>query len=60
MNNEELAAFRNKLDHFCDIKKNWSKKLQKSSATWQQGTTTEMMLRGGHLIHFNDEVKASY
>jgi hypothetical protein len=27
MNNEELAAFRNKVDHFCDITKNWSKKL---------------------------------
>jgi hypothetical protein len=45
MNNEELAAFRNKVDHFCDIPKNWSKKSQKSSTTWQQGTATEMMLR---------------
>jgi hypothetical protein len=44
MNNEELAAFRNKVDHFCNITKNWSKKSQKSSATWQQGTATEMML----------------
>jgi hypothetical protein len=35
MNNEELAAFRNKMDHFCDITKNWSKKSQKSSPTWQ-------------------------
>jgi hypothetical protein len=26
MNNEELATFRNKVDHFCDITKNWSKK----------------------------------
>jgi hypothetical protein len=26
MNNEELAAFQNKVDHFCDITKNWSKK----------------------------------
>jgi hypothetical protein len=60
MNNEELAAFRNNVDHFCDITKNWSKKSQKSSATWQQGTATEMMLRGGHLIHFNDKVKVSY
>jgi hypothetical protein len=48
MNNEELAAFRNKVDHFCNITKNWSKKSQKSSTTWQQGTATEMMLRGGH------------
>jgi hypothetical protein len=60
MNNEELAAFRNKVDHFCDITKNWSKKSQKSSATWQQCTATEMMLRGGHLIHFNDKVKVLY
>jgi hypothetical protein len=60
MNNEELATFRNKVDHFCNITKNWSKKSQKSSATWQQGTATEMMLRGGHLIHFNDKVKVSY
>jgi hypothetical protein len=35
MNNEELAAFRNKVVHFYDIMKNWSKKSQKSSATWQ-------------------------
>jgi hypothetical protein len=60
MNNEELAAFGNKVDHFCDIMKNWSKKSQKSSATWQQGTATEMILRSGHLIHFNDKVKVSY
>jgi hypothetical protein len=60
MNNEELAAFRNKVDNFCDITKNWSKKSQKSSTTWQQGTTTEMMLRSGHLIHFSDKVKVSY
>jgi hypothetical protein len=60
MNNEELAAFRTKVEHFCDITKNWSKKSQKSSTTWQQGTSTEMMLRGGHLIHFNDKVKVSY
>jgi hypothetical protein len=26
MNNEELAAFRNKVDYFCDVTKNWSKK----------------------------------
>jgi hypothetical protein len=60
MSNEELAAFRTKVDHFCDIMKNWSKKSQKSSTTWQQGTATEMMLRGGHLINFNDKVKVSY
>jgi hypothetical protein len=60
MNNKELAAFRTKVEHFCDITKNWSKKSQKSSTTWQQGTATEMMLRGGHLIHFNDKVKVSY
>jgi hypothetical protein len=60
MNNEELATFRNKVDNFCDITKNWSKKLQKSGAHWQQGTPTEMMLRGGHLIHFSDKVKVSY
>ena len=32
MNNEELVAFWNKVDNFCDIMKNWSKKLQKSRA----------------------------
>jgi hypothetical protein len=60
MTNEELAAFRNKVDNFCDITKNWSKKLQKSSATSQQGTATEMMFRDGHLIHFSDKVKVPY
>jgi hypothetical protein len=60
MNNEELAAFKSKVEHFCGKTKNWSKKSQKSSATWQQGTATEMMLRGGHLIHFSDKVKVSY
>jgi hypothetical protein len=60
MSNKEFAAFRTKADHFCDIMKNWSKKSQKSSITWQQGTATEMMLRGGYLIHFNDKVKVSY
>jgi hypothetical protein len=35
MNNEELAAFRNKMDNFCDIMKNWSKKLLESGAHWQ-------------------------
>jgi hypothetical protein len=44
MSNEELAAFWTKVDNFCDITKNWSKKSQKSSTTWQQGTATEMML----------------
>jgi hypothetical protein len=60
MNNKELAAFKSKVEHFCGKMKNWSKKSQKSSATWQQGMATEMMLRGGHLIHFNDKVKVSY
>jgi hypothetical protein len=44
MNNEELAAFKSKVEYFCGKTKNWSKKSQKSSATWQQGTGTEMML----------------
>jgi hypothetical protein len=60
MNNEGLAAFKSKVENFCSKKKNWSKKLQKSSKTWQQGTSTEMMLRGGHLIHFNDKMKVLY
>jgi hypothetical protein len=60
LNNEELAAFWNKVDHFYDIMKSWSKKSQKSSAIWQQGTATEMMLQGGRLIHFNDKVKVLY
>jgi hypothetical protein len=33
MSNEELIAFRTKVEHFCDITKNWSKKSQKSSTT---------------------------
>jgi hypothetical protein len=44
MNNEELAAFKSKVEIFCGKTKNWSKKSQKSSATWQLGTATEMML----------------
>ena len=60
MNNEELVVFRNKVDNFCDITKNWSNKLQKSSATWHQDIATEMMLRGGHLIYFSDKVKVLY
>jgi hypothetical protein len=60
MNNEELAIFKSKVEIFCGKTKNWLKKSQKSSATWQQGTATEMMLRGGHFIHFNDKVKVSY
>jgi hypothetical protein len=55
-----LAAFKIKVEIFCSKTKNWSKKSQKSGATWQHGTPTEMMLRGGHLIHFNDKVKVSY
>ena len=60
MNDEELAAFKNKVANFCDITKNWSKKLQKTTNTWLQGTVTEMMLRSGHLIYFNEKVKVSY
>lgn len=61
MTNEELAAFNNKVANFCDITKNWSKKSQKTRSTWQEGSTmTEMMLRGGHLIYFNNQVKVSY
>jgi hypothetical protein len=60
MSQEELAIFWTKVDSFCDVTKNWSKKLQKSGTHWQQGTPTEMLLRGGHLIHFNKKVKVSY
>jgi hypothetical protein len=35
INNEELAAFKNKVEIFCGKTKNWSKKSQKSGATWQ-------------------------
>jgi hypothetical protein len=48
------------VDNFCNVTKNWSKKSQKSGAHWQQGTPTEMLLQGGHLIHFSDKVKVSY
>jgi hypothetical protein len=34
MNNKELAAFKSKVEIFCGKTKNWSKKSQKSSATW--------------------------
>ena len=40
MSNEELAAFQNKVDNFCDVMMNWLKKFQKSSAYWQQGMPT--------------------
>jgi hypothetical protein len=60
MNNEELAAFKSKVENFCGKTKNWLKKLQKSSTTWQQGTAMEMMLQGGYLIRFNDKVKVLY
>jgi hypothetical protein len=43
MNQEELAAFQIKESSFCDITKNWSKKLQKIVVHWQQGTPTELM-----------------
>ena len=35
MNNKELVAFKSKVENFCSKTKNWSKKSQKSSATWQ-------------------------
>ena len=60
MNNKELAAFKSKVEIFCIKTKNWSKNLQKSSAIWQQGIATEMMLRGSHLLYFSDKVKVSY
>jgi hypothetical protein len=60
MDNEKLATFKIKVQNFCGKAKNWSKKSLKSGATWQQGTPTEMMLRGGHLIHFSDKVKVLY
>jgi hypothetical protein len=60
MNNEELATFKSKVEIFCGKTKNWLKKSQKSSATWQQGTAMEMMLRSGHLIYFSNKVKGSY
>jgi hypothetical protein len=44
MNNKELATFKSKVEIFCGKTKNWSKKSQKSSMHWQQGTATEMML----------------
>ena len=60
MNDKELVAFKNRVKKFSDIIKNWTKKLQKTSATWHQGIATEMMLQGGHLIYFNEKVKVSY
>jgi hypothetical protein len=33
INNEELVAFKNKVEIFCGKTKNWSKKSQKSVAT---------------------------
>jgi hypothetical protein len=60
MNEEELAAFRNKVTNFCDMTKNWSKKAQRTKNTWQQGSMTEMMLRGGHLIYLPNNVNVSY
>jgi hypothetical protein len=44
MSQEELAAFRTKIESFCNVTKNWLKKSQKSGAHWQQGTPTEMLL----------------
>ena len=32
-NDEELVAFKKKVEIFCDITKNWSKKSQKTSGT---------------------------
>ena len=60
MNEKELVAFQNKVDNFCNITKNWLEKLQKTSGTWHQGITTEMMLQDGHLIYFSKKVKVSY
>jgi Protein tyrosine and serine/threonine kinase len=60
MNDEELAAFNNKVANFCEMTKSWSKKAQKTRNTWQQGTMTEMMLRGGHLIYLHNQVHVSY
>ena len=60
MNNKELVAFQNKVDNFCYITKNWSKKSQKSIKTYHQGTAMEIMLQGGHLIYFSNKVKVSY
>jgi hypothetical protein len=60
MNQEELAAFLTKVSSFCDITKNWLKKLQKIAAHWEQCTPTEMLLRGSHLIHFSKKVRVSY
>ena len=60
MNDKELVAFNNKVANFCYITKNWSNKLQKNKGTWHQGIVTEMMLRGGHLICFDEKVKVSY
>jgi hypothetical protein len=38
MNQDVLAAFRTKVNSFCDITENWSKKSQKSDAHWQPTT----------------------
>jgi hypothetical protein len=59
MDQEELFAFWTKVNYFHNILKNWSKKSQKSVAHWQQGTPMEMLLRGGHLIHFKEKVKVT-
>jgi hypothetical protein len=43
MDQKELFAFWTKVNSFCDVTMNWSKKLQKNGAHWQQGTATEML-----------------
>jgi hypothetical protein len=48
------------MSNFIEITKNWSKRSQKTAAHWHQGTQTKMLLRGGHLINFNDKVKVTY
>jgi hypothetical protein len=60
MSQEELVSLQTKVDFFCNVMKNWSKKSQKSGAHWQQGKPTKMLLQGGHLIHFNEKVKVSF
>jgi hypothetical protein len=34
LNQEQLAAFKNKVNNFIDITQNWSKKSQKNIAHW--------------------------
>jgi hypothetical protein len=59
LDQEQLDAFRTKVNSFLDVTKNWSKKLQKT-AHWQQGSHIEMLLQGGYLINFKNNVKVVY